>query len=113
MMVSVRSTFTVSVRVAVRLAVLGLVPFTVIVVAPAVTVVVLAVAPAVAVIVRVVVQVGLHDGVENAAVTPAGSADRENVTAWVVPARSVAVTAVVPGAPPAVSATVLGLAANE
>src|ERR1700687_2355833 len=78
-----------------------------------VTVVVLAVAPAAAVMVTVVLQVGLQEGTENAAVTPAGSAESEKATGWVVPARSVAVTTVDPGTPPAVTVTVPGLAASE
>ena len=90
----------------VRLAVLALVPVTVIVE-------VLAVAPAAAVRVTVVLQVGLQEGAENVAVTPAGSGDSENVTGWVVPVSSVAVMVVDPGAPPAVTATLTGLAANE
>ena len=90
----------------VLLAVLGLVPVTVIVE-------VLAVAPGAAVMVSVVLQVGLQEATENAAVTPAGSGDSENVTAWVAPPRSVAVTAVDPDAPPAVTVTAPGLAPSE
>ena len=90
----------------VLLAVLGLVPVTVIVD-------VLAGVPPATVIVTVVEQVGLQEGAENAAVTPAGSGDREKVTAWVVPVRSVAVMVVDPGAPPAVIVTVGGFAASE
>src|SRR2546425_953970 len=106
MMVSVRSTFTVSANVVVRFGVLGLVPVTVIVE-------VLAAAAGAAVMVTVVLQVGVQEAAENVAVTPAGSGDSEKVTAWVVPARSVAVMVVDPGAPPAVTATLVGLAANE
>ena len=98
--------FTVRMNVVVRLAVLGLVPVTVIVE-------MLVVVPGAALMVSVVLQVGLQEATENAAVTPAGSADSENVTAWVVPASSVAVMVVEPGAPPAVTFTVSGLAANE
>jgi hypothetical protein len=93
-------------KVVVRLAVLGLAPVTVIVE-------VLAVAPVDATIVTVVEQVGLHEGDENAAVTPAGSGEREKVTACVAPARSVAVTTVDPDVPPAVTVTVVGFAASE
>jgi hypothetical protein len=93
-------------KVVVRLAVLALVPVTVIVE-------VLAVAPGAAVMVTVVEQVGLQEAAENAAVTPPGSADSEKVTACVAPVRSVAVTVVDPGAPPPVTATVPGLAASE
>ena len=101
-----KAAFTERVKVAVRLGVLGLVPVTVIEE-------VLAVAPAAAVMVTVVLQVGLHAGAENVAVTPAGSGEREKVTAWVVPARSAAVTVVEPDAPPAVTVTLAGFAANE
>src|SRR5437667_4812507 len=89
-----------------RMGVLGLVPVTVIVE-------VLGLAPAPAVRVTVVVQVGLHEAAEKVAVTPAGSGERENVTACVVPATSMAVTVVDPGAPPAVTLTTVGLAASE
>ena len=78
-----------------------------------VTLVVLAAAPVAAVIVSVVLQVGLQDGAENAAVTPAGSAERENATGCVWPDTSVAVMVVEAGAPPAVTVTVSGLAASE
>jgi hypothetical protein len=98
--------FTTSVKAVVLLAVLGLVPVTVIVE-------VLAVAAADAVRVTVVEQVGLQDGVENVAVTPAGSGDREKVTACVALVSSVAVTVVVPDAPPAVTVTLVGLTASE
>ena len=94
------------VKAVVLLTVLGLVPVTVIVEVPAV-------AAAEAVIVTVVEQVGLQEGAENEAVTPVGSGDSENVTAWVAPARSVAVTVVDPDAPPAVTVALPGLAASE
>jgi hypothetical protein len=97
---------TVRVKVVVLLAVFALVPVTVIVE-------VLAVAPAEAVIVTVVEHVGLQEGDENDDVTPAGSAESEKATACVVPARSVAVTVVDPDAPPAVTVTLVGLAASE
>lgn len=74
----------------------------------------LAAAPAAAMIVTVVLQVGLQEGRLNVAVTPAGSAERENATGWVIwPDVSVAVMVVAADAPPAVTATVSGLAANE
>ena len=93
-------------KVTVRLAVLGLLPVTVIVE-------VLAAAFAPAVTVSVVEQVGLHEDDENAAVTPAGSADREKLTVCVVPATRVAVIVVAADGPPAVSVTLPGLAARE
>ena len=92
---------TVSVKMAVLLAVLALVPVTVIVE-------VLPVAAGPAVIVIVEEQVGLQDGDENVAVTFGGSGASEKVTGCVVPACSVAVTVVDPDAPPAVTVT-LGL----
>ena len=73
----------------------------------------LAAAPAAAAIVTVVLQVGLHEGAENVAVTPAGSGERENATDCVWPDRSVALMVVEADAPPAVTVTVSGLAANE
>jgi hypothetical protein len=94
------------VKVVVRLGVFGLAPVTVIVE-------VLAAVPAATVMVTVVLQVGLQEGTENAAVTPPGSADSDKVTACVAPASSVAVMVVDPGAPPAVTATVVGFAASE
>ena len=88
------------------MAVLALVPVTVIVD-------VLAGVPPATVIVTIVEHVGLQEGAENVAVTPAGSGDSEKVTAWVVPVSSDAVTVVVPDAPAAVTVTLLGLAARE
>ena len=98
--------FTVKMKVVVRLAVFALVLVTV-------TVVELAVAPAAAVTVSGVLQVGLQEGVENAAVTPAGSPETEKLTAWVVPATSVAVMVVDAAPPPAVTVTLPGLAVSE
>jgi hypothetical protein len=93
----------------------GVLPGTKIVELLPVTVIVevLGAAPAAAVIVTVVLHVGLHEGAENVAVTPAGSWDSENATACVVPDRSVAVTVVDPAAPPAVTVTAPGLALKE
>jgi hypothetical protein len=65
------------------------------------------------VMVRVVAQVGLQEGCENAAVAPLGRPDTAKLTDWVEPVSSVAVMVVEPGAPPAVSATEVGLAASE
>ena len=96
---------TVSVKAVVLSAVFGLVPVTVIVEA-------LAVAPGAAVIVIAVLQVGLHEGDENAAVTPAGSGESEKVTAWVAPATRVAVTVVDADGPAAVTLTFAGLVAS-
>ena len=90
----------------VRLVVVGLVPVTVIVE-------VLALVTPAAVMVSVVAQVGLQEGRENPAVTPAGSPETEKLTAWATPARSEAVTIVDPGDPPAVTVTALGLAPSE
>jgi hypothetical protein len=106
-MVSVRSTFTVSVKVAVRLGVLALVPVTVIVEVPP------DVAADVAVMVSVAEQVGLHVDVENVPMTPVGRPATDKVTGWVVPARRVAVTTVEADGPPAVTVTVPGLTASE
>ena len=61
--------------------------------------------------VRVVEQVGLQEAIENPA--PLGSPDTEKLTACVEPASSVAVMVVAPGAPPAVTVTLPGLAASE
>jgi hypothetical protein len=81
-------------------------PVTVIVEEPAAVV-------AAAVMARVVEQVGLQEGCENAAVAPLGRPDTAKLTAWVEPVSSVAVIVVDPGAPPAVTATEVGLAASE
>ena len=84
----------------------------VVVVPVTVIVEVLAPMPAATVSVSVVLQVGLHEADEKAAVTPAGSAESENVTACVAPASSVAVMVVDPAGPPAVTLTTVGFAAN-
>jgi hypothetical protein len=81
-------------------------PVTVIVEEPAAAV-------AAAVRVRVVEQVGLQEAAEKFAVTPPGSPVTAKLTDWVEPVSSVAVMVVEPGAPPAVSATEVGLAASE
>jgi hypothetical protein len=106
-MVSERSALTLSVNVAVRLGVLGLVPVTVIGKVPP------AVAADVAVIVSVVEQVGLQVADENVTVTPVGSPDSEKLTGCVAPVRSVAVTVVVADGPPALTVTLAGFTASE
>ena len=64
------------------------------------------------VMVSVLLQVGLQEAAEKFATAPLGSPDTAKLTDWVAPVSSVAVMVVDPDAPPAVTTTVVGLAAS-